>query len=45
MDAYEHGDDSPRDIHRALTAIDQHMNSIRRDVRDALGQDGIGYTE
>lgn len=45
MDAYEHGADSPMDIHRALTAIDQHMDWLRNDVRDALSQDSPGYTK
>jgi hypothetical protein len=45
MDAYEHGDDSPMDIHRGLTAIDQHMNWLRRDVRGSLSRNRTGYSE
>jgi hypothetical protein len=45
MEAYEPGGDSPMDIHRALTAIDQHMNWLRRDIRESLTRECSGYSE
>jgi hypothetical protein len=45
MDAHEPGGDPPMEIHRALTAIDQHMNWLRCDVRDALSRECPGYAQ
>jgi hypothetical protein len=45
MDVYEPRGDSPMDLHRALTAIDRHMDWLRHDVRGALARDRPGYDE